>query len=74
MPVVNIKPQNKTVLANSPKNNSVINTTPKNQNVAKITGFTYLENRSILKGQPIPWGLNWLITYPTQLDFQATRL
>ena len=34
----------------------------------------YTETRTINAGQPLPWGLNWLITYPNSLTFTATRL
>ncbi len=74
VPVINIKPSNNAVLTNSPKNKSVVNTQSKNQSITPVHNFTYIENRTILKGQSIPWGLNWLITYPTQLDFQGARL
>lgn len=62
--VTNQKPRNSSVLTNKPK-------------VSTATGETkiYTETRTISKGQPIPWGFNWLMTYPVALtNFTATRI
>lgn len=58
-----------------PSNRAVIDVKPSN-NVSNVTDVTavYMETRVINKGQVVPWGLNWLITYPSAGTFTATRL
>lgn len=64
------------ILANKPKNALVLSDKPKNTNffVKGISNKTYLETRTINKGQPVPWGLNWLITYPADITFIGPRV
>jgi len=52
---------------------SVKNVKPNLTNINLSRNFTYLETRTINKGQPVPWGLNWLITYPISLTFTGQR-
>jgi len=63
-------PQVKQVIDTKPGMSSVIDTKPGMKNVFAET-ITYLENRTILKGQPM--GLLLAITYPEGLDFIAPR-
>lgn len=56
-----------------PQNNLISNPIPSN-NILRDTNFAYLETRTINKGQPLPWGLNWALTYPTTFSFVAQRL
>ncbi len=47
---------------------------PKPNNLKlKDPNFVYIVDSTIYFGQPIPWGLNWLITYPTTFTFQEVR-
>lgn len=66
-------PKNLQVIDTKSKNSLVIDTKSKN---SLINGETkaYIESWTILQGQPIPWGLNWLITYPATMTFNATRM
>lgn len=69
----NVKPQNQLINNPRPANGAVLNINPNNQ-LLQSPNVIYTENRTILKGQPLPWGLNWLITYPIQLTFTGVRL
>lgn len=74
--VQDVRPSNLSVSDAKTNNINVINSRPNNQNMAVDFGteIVFIEDRIILKGQPIPWGLNWLITYPIQLNFQGGRV
>ncbi len=70
---VNVKPNMSNVDSVTSNMGSVFATKPNMNTFIFDTQAIYLENKTINKGQPIPWGLNWLITYPTTLIFTGVR-
>ncbi len=72
MSIINVNPK-LTKIQNPNPHGSVQNPNPK-LDPLKTPNFVYLETRTILKGQPLPWGINWAITYPATITFIATRL
>lgn len=69
----NTNPKNNLISNPVPKNRVILNTNPHN-NLLESPNFAYIETRTILKGQPLPWGINWAITYPETLVFQGVRV
>lgn len=67
-------PSNKGVIDVKPSNFGVIDVKPKLKTLSIGNNeAVYTDTKTINKAQPIPWGLNWLITYPSELNFTVTR-
>lgn len=68
----NVKPSNRLIKNTAPKNGTILNLNPKNT-VLQSPNYVYMESHTIQVGQPLPWGINWAITYSATMTFPGVR-